>query len=105
MGTDANPALTLLVRVPNESTLSLWVLETLAHSENLVQYPGGEANLKSTGMPPAGSWPAINIMTVDCQAPLSMEFSRQEYWSDLPFPSPGDLRTWVSHIAGRFFTI
>ena len=26
--------------------------------------------------------------TVACQAPLSMEFSRQEYWSGLPFPSP-----------------
>ena len=25
------------------------------------------------------------------QAPLSMEFSRQEYWSGLPFPTPGDL--------------
>ena len=29
--------------------------------------------------------------TVVYQAPLSMEFSRQEYWSGLPFPSPGDL--------------
>ena len=29
--------------------------------------------------------------TVACQAPLSMEFSRQEYWSGLTFPSPGDL--------------
>ena len=29
--------------------------------------------------------------TVACQAPLSMGFSRQEYWSRLPFPSPGDL--------------
>ena len=29
--------------------------------------------------------------TVACQAPLSMEFSRPEYWSGLPFPSPGDL--------------
>ena len=29
--------------------------------------------------------------TVDYQASLSMEFSRQEYWSGLPFPSPGDL--------------
>ena len=28
---------------------------------------------------------------VACQAPLSMGFSRQEYWSGLPFPSPGDL--------------
>ena len=29
--------------------------------------------------------------TVACQAPLSMGSSRQEYWSGLPFPSPGDL--------------
>ena len=29
--------------------------------------------------------------TVTCQAPLSMGFSRQEYQSGLPFPSPGDL--------------
>ena len=28
---------------------------------------------------------------VACQAPLSIEFSRQEYWSELPFPSPGDV--------------
>ena len=29
-------------------------------------------------------------MAVACQAHLSMEFSRQEYWSGLPFPTPGD---------------
>ena len=29
--------------------------------------------------------------TVACQAPLSIEFCRQEYWSRLPFPPPGDL--------------
>ena len=29
--------------------------------------------------------------TVACQAPLSVEFSRQEYQRGLPFPSPGDL--------------
>ena len=34
-----------------------------------------------------------NPWTVACQAPLSMEFSRQEYWSRLPLPSPGDLPT------------
>ena len=33
----------------------------------------------------AGPW------TVAHQAPPSMDFSRQEYWSGLPFPSPGDL--------------
>ena len=29
--------------------------------------------------------------TMARQAPLSMGFSRQEYWSGLPFPSPGDI--------------
>ena len=29
--------------------------------------------------------------TVACQAPPPMEFFRQEYWSGLPFPPPGDL--------------
>ena len=29
--------------------------------------------------------------TVACQVPLSMGFPRQEYWSGLPFPSPGDV--------------
>ena len=28
---------------------------------------------------------------VACQAPLFMEFAKQEYWSGLPFPSPGEL--------------
>ena len=69
--------------------------------------------------------------TVALQAPMSMVFSKQEYWSELPFPSPWDLpnpwiettsleslvypfssgsswprnRTGVSGIAGGFFTI
>ena len=33
----------------------------------------------------------MNPWTVAHQAPLSMEFSRQEYWSWLPCPLPGDL--------------
>ena len=37
--------------------------------------------------------------TVTCQAPLSMGFSRQEYWSVLPFPSPGDLPYLYSTIS------
>ena len=32
-----------------------------------------------------------NTWTVAYQAPLSIEFSRQEYWSGLPFSPPGDL--------------
>ena len=43
------------------------------------------------------------------QAPLSMGFSRQEYWSGLPFHSPGDLpepgiKPVSLGLAGRFFT-
>ena len=33
----------------------------------------------------------VTPWTVAHQAPLCMGFSRQEYWSGLPFPSPGDL--------------
>ena len=32
----------------------------------------------------------VTPLTVACQAPLSMGFPRQHYWSGLPFPSPGD---------------
>ena len=50
---------------------------------------------------------------MDCsrQAPLSMEFSRQEYWGGLPFPPSGDLpnpgiepESLESTLAGRVFT-
>ena len=40
----------------------------------------------------------VTPWTAACQAPLSMEFSRQEYWSGLPCPPPGDLPTHVSYI-------
>ena len=44
-----------------------------------------------------------------CQAPLSMRFSRQEYWSGLPCPLPGDLpNLWVKSMSpvlvGELFT-
>ena len=46
---------------------------------------------------------------IACQAPLSMGFSRQEYWSGLPFPSPGDLpdpgiEPMSPALTGWFFT-
>ena len=37
----------------------------------------------------------VTPWTVACQAPLSMEFSRQEYWHGLPFPSPGGIRAQI----------
>ena len=44
--------------------------------------------------------------TIAHQAPLSIGFPRQEYWSRLPFPSPGDLPNPDASptLAGRFFT-
>ena len=55
-------------------------------------------------------WLFLTPWTVAHQAPLSMEFFRQEYWSGQPLHSPGDTswlrnRTWVSHFTGRFFII
>ena len=35
----------------------------------------------------------VTLWTVVYQAPPSMGFSRQEYWSGLPFPSPGSFST------------
>ena len=57
-------------------------------------------------------WLFETLWTVALQAPLSMGFSRQEYWNGLPCPPPGDLpNTGVKptsltspELAGRFFT-
>ena len=51
----------------------------------------------------------VTPRTVAHQAPLSIGFSRQEYWSGLPFPSPGDLpdpgiEPASPALAGGFFT-
>ena len=51
----------------------------------------------------------VTPWTVALQDPLSMEFSRQEYWSGLPFPSPGTLlgpgiEPTSPALAGGFFT-
>ena len=52
----------------------------------------------------------MTLWTVVSQAPLSMGFSRKEYWSGLPFPSPRESslprdQTWVSRIGGRRFNL
>ena len=49
-----------------------------------------------------------NPWTIARQAPLSMGFSGQEYWSGLPFPSPGDfpnpgIKPTSPTLTGRFF--
>ena len=52
---------------------------------------------------------SVTPWTVACQAPLSMGFSRQEYWSGLPFPSPGyfpspGIKPMSPALASGFFT-
>ena len=52
-------------------------------------------------------WLFVTLWTIDCQAPLSVGFSRQEYWSGPPCPPPGDLY-WGSHSSqglSRVFSI
>ena len=56
-----------------------WFLEAACHK---VHSKGSEVKSFSHVQLFATPW------TVACQAPLSMGFSRQEYWSGLPFPSP-----------------
>ena len=52
----------------------------------------------------------VTPWTVAHKAPLSMKFSKQEYWSELPLPSPEDLpnpgiKPISPALTGRFFTI
>ena len=57
-------------------------------------------------------WLFVILWTIGHQAPLSMGFSRQKYWSDLPCPPPGDLpdpgiksaSLMSPTLAGGFFT-
>ena len=57
-------------------------------------------------------WLFATTRTLACQAPLFMEFSRQEYWHELPFPPPEDLpdpgikptSPAAPGFTGRFFT-
>ena len=57
-------------------------------------------------------WQFVISGTVAHQAPLSMDFSRHEYWSGMPFPTPGDLPNPGTEplsitspsLAGGFFT-
>ena len=55
---------------------------------------------------------SVTLWTVACQTPLSMEFSRQEFWNGVPFPTPGDLSNpgieptslGSPVLTGRYFT-
>ena len=61
-----------------------WILYHLSHQGN-PSFTLSEVKLLSHVRLFVTPW------TVACQTPLFMGFSRQKYWSGLPFPSPGDL--------------
>ena len=80
------------------------ILEIIGLDSRKVKNESVSCSVVSDSVTP---WAAV------CWAPMSMEFSRQEYWSGLPFPSPGGIFLtqgqprdwiWVSCIArGRYY--
>ena len=84
------------------SCIGRWIFLPLSHLGCL--YYTCVCQLLSHAQLFAIPWP------VSHQALLSIELSRQEYWSELLFPSPGDLpdpgfEPWSPTLASRFFTI
>ena len=59
------------------------------YTQELSQQSGHTARMHAKSL--SRVWLFANPRAAAHQAPLSMGFSRQEYWSGLPFPSPGDL--------------
>ena len=74
-----------MVNLPwhSSSALLLLIVRPLVHGGSLVLI----SHVKSCPT-------LVTPWTIAYQAPLSMGFSREEYWNGLPFPSPGDLPNW-----------
>ena len=74
---------------------SIWQTRLPLHpqSTNEITYPEVAWQFQGTVKRPTSGQLCLTLATpwtVACQLPLSMGFSRQEYWSGLPFLSPGD---------------
>ena len=76
-----HPACTILTTVDGEN---LWPPKQMSYSQIQV-------NGNCCCFPLSCILLFVTPCTLAHQAPLSMDFPRQEYWSGLPFPSPGDL--------------
>ena len=92
-----------LLRTGRSRSLSLWLASIHLRDSQMVSRLPPPQKLTRTCI----LWPEYGLLllltcfscvrlcatlwTVACQSPLSMGFSRQEYWSKFPFPSPGDL--------------
>ena len=68
----------------------MYVLGVNRVSLRAMTYLSGDVRKKSESVSHSVVSDSAMLRTVARQAPLSMGFSRQEYWSGLPFPSPGD---------------
>ena len=103
------------MKVKSESEVA-WSCRTLSDSMDC-SLPGSsvhgifQAEVLEWGAIAFSSWLSLSLsnsfltlQTVACLVPLSMQFSRQEYWSELPFPTPGessqnrDSHIYYSHI-------
>ena len=68
-----------------------WIFLTQDSNQGLLHCKQVLYQLSFGGLVSKYCLPLVTSWTVTRQAPMSMRFSRQEYWSGLPFPSPGDL--------------
>ena len=68
-----------------------WLNLSLLHSRQILYHMSHQRQLVYIYMLLTCVWLFVTPWTVAHQAPQSLGFSRQEYWSGLPFPSPGEL--------------
>ena len=75
--------------------LPWWWLKTWGNAKSIMYYSSKRTRKQNLA---TDSWVSCSVVpdscdqwSVTCQGPLSLEFSRQEYWSGLPFPYAGDL--------------
>ena len=104
-------------------TSATWI-QPLGRTEAPLQAAAGQDHLRPLGVPNVSDfvedffdvvymlnrvWLFVMPWTIVCQAPLSMEFSRQEFWSGLPFPTQRNLpdlgiEPASPALTGRLFT-
>ena len=75
----------------NCSVSQWWLPHDWMHLSKLIELYSKESELYNVMLVAQSYWTHCNSWAVARQVPLSMEFPRQEYWSGLPFPFPGDL--------------
>ena len=74
----------------NDNIIIIIIIQFKFTEENpWIQYCAKDACMHAKSL--SGVWLCVTLWIVAPQAPLSVGFSRQEYWSELPRPPPGDL--------------